>query len=122
MAKTILFRYPDYNKTPPEYIAGIIEVISTFPISVQTKLADLRIGVTSICEFLPSQAHIIKLGDRLEAQENIERAAKPMVRVYEGTPQWDAWQRERGSTPIIDLRDEQDNLHRGWYFPTEFPK
>jgi hypothetical protein len=122
MAKIILGRYPDYSKAPPEYISGIVAVIATFPISVQAKLADIKIGVTSICEFLPSQAHIIKLGEKLEVQENMERETKPMVKVFEGTPQWNAWQKKRGSTPIIDLRDDQENLQRGWYFPTEFPK
>lgn len=122
IAKLILGRYPDYNKAPPEYLAGIVAIIATFPISIQNKLADLRIGVTSVCEFLPSQAHIIKLGDRLESQENTERETKPLVKVYEGTPQWEAWQQHRGSTPCIDLRDEQENICRGWYFPTEYPK
>jgi hypothetical protein len=97
-------------------------IIATFPISVQTKLADLRMGITSVCEFLPTQAHIIKLGEKLEAQENLERDANPMVKVFEDTPQWITWQEFRGSTPCIDLRDEHENIRRGWYFPTEFPK
>jgi hypothetical protein len=116
-----LSRYPDYSKATADYILGIVTIIATFPISVQTKLADLRMGITSVCEFLPTQAQIIKLGEKLEAQENLDREAKPMVKVFEDTPQWEAWQAKRGSTPCVVLIDDDGNTMRGWYFPTEYP-
>jgi hypothetical protein len=123
ITNTILSRYPDYTKATPEYTAGIMMVIATFPIIVQNQLASIRGGISSICDFLPTQASIIKLGERFEVKaiQDAENNAKPRVRVYEGSGAWEAWQKKRGSTPCVEIRDENNVLHKGWYFPTEFP-
>jgi hypothetical protein len=69
LAKSILQRYPDYGKSPPEYIAAVVEIIASYSPWVQSRLADLRTGIPARCEFLPTVAAIVKLAEPLAAQE-----------------------------------------------------
>ena len=63
LAGKILNSYPDYGKSPPSYTAGIVEVIAGYDAETQNHLADARLGVRSVCEYLPTIAAIVKMAD-----------------------------------------------------------
>lgn len=61
----ILSRYPDYAKTPPEYLAGMSELLSTFPEDMLRTMTDARIGLSARHKFLPTQADVIEFHEKL---------------------------------------------------------
>ena len=63
VAKLILSSYPEYSKSPPEYLAAIVSVIATYPLETQNRLANLRVGIPAKCAFLPTVADIVKHAD-----------------------------------------------------------
>lgn len=65
MAKLILKTYPEYSKSPPEYLAAIVSVIASYPLETQNRLANLRVGIPAKCKFLPTVADIVQMGDEL---------------------------------------------------------
>lgn len=64
-AKAILSRYPDYGKAPPEYLAGMSELLSTFPEDILRTMTDARIGISARHKFLPTQADVIEFHEKL---------------------------------------------------------
>ena len=113
--------FPDYNKIGNEYVAAVIQTFTIYSQSVQTQIASIENGLVSKHSFIPAIAQIREMGDALKAKEDAMTSQKSLVKVFEDTPQWEAWQAERGSTPCVELRDEHENIRRGWYFPTEWP-
>lgn len=65
-AKAIVTRYPEYGKAPPEYLAGLAKLLATYPDDVLATMADIRIGVSARCKFLPTPAEIVEFGERIE--------------------------------------------------------
>ena len=72
-AKTILCRFPDYGKAPPEYLAGIAELLASFDADVLRTMTDPRIGISARCKFLPTQADIVEVAEALEARRHATR-------------------------------------------------
>lgn len=72
-AKKILSRYPDYGKASPEYIAGIAELLASYPDDILKTAADNRIGISAVNKFLPTQADIIEYIDKLEQKRYATR-------------------------------------------------
>jgi len=66
LVDAIVRRYPDYGKATDEYILGLIEVLSTYPVEVQEELADIRIGISARTKFLPTHFEIVELGNEIE--------------------------------------------------------
>ena len=64
----MLKSYPDYGKSPPEYLAGIVSVFAEYPIEIQQKLFNPLRGIRSKCAFLPTIADIVKLADEFLAK------------------------------------------------------
>ncbi len=60
VAKEILTTYPEYSKSPPEYLAAIVKVIASYPLETQNRLANLRHGIPAKCKFLPTVADIVE--------------------------------------------------------------
>lgn len=65
-AKAILSRYPDYGKAPPEYLAGMAELLASFPTDVIATMTDRRIGISAQHKFLPTQADVIEFAAKLQ--------------------------------------------------------
>ena len=76
----ILSRYPDYGKAPPEYLAGIAELLSSFPADVLRTMTDNHIGISAKHKFLPTQADFIEYADALaERRHNMRDLRKGRV-------------------------------------------
>ena len=69
LVEPMLKSYPEYGKTPPEYLAGIVGAFSNYPASVQEKLADPIRGLRGKCAFLPTIADVVKLADEFSEAE-----------------------------------------------------
>ena len=67
-AEKILSRYPDYGKTPREYVAGLAELLAGYPDDILKTLCDIRIGITAVERFIPSPAAIVEYIEKLEAK------------------------------------------------------
>jgi hypothetical protein len=72
-AKMILSRYPDYGKAPPEYLAGISQLLSTMSDDVLRTMTDPRIGISAKHKFLPTQADIVEFEDAIYAKRYATR-------------------------------------------------
>lgn len=59
----MLRAFPDYGKSPPEYVAAIVALMAEYPAHIQDKLADTRFGVPSKTEFLPTPKIITELAE-----------------------------------------------------------
>lgn len=66
-AKRMLKVYPDYSKSPPDYLAAIVSILSTYPRHTQNRLADLKTGIPGKCTYLPTVADIVKLAESYES-------------------------------------------------------
>jgi hypothetical protein len=118
----MLLKYPDYNKTSPEYILGIIDAFADYPESIQQELANQRTGLLSKHSYVPTIADVYAMGDAMKKREEEAAKIRPQVKVFEDTEAWAAWQIARnGRIPIVDMRDDDGCPRRGWYFPSEFP-
>lgn len=95
-------RFPDYGKAPPEYLAGIAELLAGFDDEVLKTITDKRIGVSARCKFLPTQADIVEFAEALEARRHATRdlrqgrvAEKPYERPAMPFPKlWAAFREE----------------------------
>jgi hypothetical protein len=67
-AKTILTRYPDYGKAPPEYLASIAELLADIPPENLKVMVDKYIGVSARCKYLPTHADFVEFDEKLEAR------------------------------------------------------
>lgn len=72
-AQTILKRYPDYGKAPPEYLASIAELLADMPPENVRVMADKHIGISAICKFLPTHADFVEFDEKLEARRYAQR-------------------------------------------------
>lgn len=121
-AANLLALYPDYGTASPEYCAGIISVLRTYPASIFPSLTNLRTGIPATCKTLPTIAHIVEAADRLLNEAASLAQIPPRVAVEAGTPAWEAWSRRRGRPfPTTDIRMDDGRMVKGWYFPAEFP-
>ena len=78
LVETIVRRFPDYGKVTPQYVAGLIEVMATFPLAVQTEIADIREGISGIAKFLPTVADLVEFGKQIDTKhEAAERYRQP---------------------------------------------
>jgi hypothetical protein len=59
----ILRAFPDYGKSPPEYVASLVQLMCEYPVHIQEKCADLRRGVASKTDFLPTIKTISEMAD-----------------------------------------------------------
>lgn len=79
-AQMILSCYPDYGKAPPEYIVNLIDVLATFPSHVLVRMVNLREGIVARCNYLPSIAEVVEMGESfaslMEEQRLDDLAAK----------------------------------------------
>lgn len=96
-AEKILRRYPDYSKTTPEYLAGIIEKLATFPDEIAERLASITGGICDKCEFLPTVA-------------SIEALARPWMAEYERKAQRAMMERERDAQRETEARERLERL------------
>lgn len=69
----ILSRFPDYGKSPAEYLAGMAELFSTFPAEMLRTMTDPRIGISASHKFLPTQADVIEFADMLREKRDSMR-------------------------------------------------
>lgn len=69
MVSSILKLYPDYGKAPPEYIAGLIAIVASYPVDVQEAFSDIRKGIPARCKFIPTVADFVELGAEIEASK-----------------------------------------------------
>lgn len=65
-ARVILSRYPDYGKAPPEYLAGIAELIASLDDAVVLAMVNIRTGISARCKYLPTQADFVAFADEFE--------------------------------------------------------
>lgn len=72
--------YPDYGKAPPEYIAGLIAIVASYPTEVQQAFADIRKGIPARCKFIPTVADFVELGTEIEASNARWAVPKKSVR------------------------------------------
>jgi hypothetical protein len=61
--------FPDYGKSPPEYIAAIVALMSEYPANIQDRLADTRYGIPSKTEFLPTPKIITEFAEKILQDE-----------------------------------------------------
>ena len=116
----MLLCFPDYGKCAPEYIAAMVATFSYYPEAVQERLASVQHGLVASNSYIPSIAAARALGDALKAAGSLSR--NNSVKVFVGTPAWDAWQKARlREWPCVDLVSDDGTRGQGWYFPTEFP-
>ena len=69
----ILSRFPDYGKAPPEYLAGIAELLASYSLDIVRTMTDSRIGISARCKFLPTQADIVEFAEALESRRHATR-------------------------------------------------
>lgn len=125
-AEKILSCYPDYDKATPEYIVNLIDCMATFPTTTLAKLCDLRTGIPARCPYLPTLADVVQIGNEFERATS--NGPVKLVRVFVGTPAWDAWAQRPGPNgrigdwPRYPLKLDDGTTAQGWYFPTEFPE
>jgi len=60
----MLRAFPDYGKSPPEYVASITALLAEYPANIQERLANIRFGVPSKTEFLPTPKVITELAEK----------------------------------------------------------
>lgn len=72
-AKTILSRYPDYGKAPPEYLASIAELLADMPPENLRVMTDKHIGISAKCKFLPTHADFVEFDEQIEARRYATR-------------------------------------------------
>lgn len=72
-AKTIVTRYPEYGKAPPEYLAGLAKLMATYPDDMLATMTDIRIGISARYKFLPTPAEVVEFGERLEEKREALR-------------------------------------------------
>lgn len=72
-AKTILSRYPDYGKAPPEYLASIAELLADIPPENLKVMVDKFIGISARCKYLPTHADFVEFDEKLEARRYATR-------------------------------------------------
>jgi hypothetical protein len=65
LAEKMLRSYPDYGKSPPEYLAGIGGVLAELSFEVRKELFDPMRGIRSRCKFLPTIADIVEMADQI---------------------------------------------------------
>lgn len=125
-AEAILSCYPDIGKATPEYIVNLIDVLATFPLYVLAALADLRTGIPAQCQYMPTVADIVRAGN--EAMRTVTEAPPAAIRIFAGTPQWQAWERAgnpnspTGTWPRTErLNPATSRIEWCWYFPSEWP-
>ncbi len=69
----VLSRYPDYGKTPREYVAGLAELLAEYPDDILDTLCDKRIGISAVERFIPSPAAFVEYIEKLEARRYATR-------------------------------------------------
>lgn len=74
-ALKILQRFPDYGKSPPQYVAGLVELIRTYPADIQAEFADVRTGISARTKFLPTAADFVDMANEIEAKRAQYRAS-----------------------------------------------
>jgi hypothetical protein len=65
VAETILTSYPDYGKTHRNYTDEIVALIAGYPPEIQARIADLKTGIRSKCDFLPTIAKITEFVEEI---------------------------------------------------------
>ena len=60
----MLRAFPDYGKSPPEYVASITALLAEYPANIQERLSHVRFGVPSKTEFLPTSKVITELAEK----------------------------------------------------------
>ena len=87
-AHRLLSGFPDYSKTPPEYLLAIVEALASFPDSIIDRIADRRHGLPAMCRFLPVVADVVAMGTdlmdreakRTEATRRFQARGEPVER------------------------------------------
>lgn len=85
--------YPDFNKTPKEFLATIIQTLMQWPEAIIYQIADKRTGIQTKEMFPPNVAAITKIAEEIIAK-GAERA--DLEKRY-----GDAQARRRPSTPPV---------------------
>lgn len=67
--RKMLSSFPDYLKSPPEYLLTMTELLASYPEHIQRGVCDVKTGVASKEEFLPSTKKVIEFAERLQAEE-----------------------------------------------------
>lgn len=86
--------YPDYSKAPSTYVLAITEILSTYDEDVLKAICDLKTGIPSRCQFLPTVADITKFVEENVVRQNQFRPAprhsihRILPRGPENTGQW----------------------------------
>jgi hypothetical protein len=65
----MLSAFPDYGKSPPEYLLTMTELVATYPEHVQRAVCDIKTGIASKEDFLPSSKKITDFAEKLLADE-----------------------------------------------------
>lgn len=93
MAVALIYSsYPDYNKTPKEFLATMATTLMQWPESIIYQIADKRTGIQTRQEFPPNAAHLTKMAEELIAKAAEVEAHRKR---YEGA------QRRRVSQPSL---------------------
>lgn len=89
-AKRILSAYPDYGKAPPEYIINFAEALSYLTESEIEVVLDIRSGVVSRCQFLPTIADVHELlREHEKGQAQFARTDSGYTRFGQDFGPWD---------------------------------
>ena len=65
----VLRAFPDYGKSPPSYVTSLVQLFVSYPAGVQDRLTDLKGGIPSKCQYLPTVADVVKLADEFLKQD-----------------------------------------------------
>lgn len=65
----MLSAFPDYGKSPPEYLLTMTELVGSYPEHIQKKICDVKTGVASKENYLPSAKNITDMAEKLLSEE-----------------------------------------------------
>lgn len=92
--------YPDYSKAPPTYILAITELFTSLDEEVLKAMVNLRTGIPSKCQFLPSIAELNEFANNMERERELrreleEKLAEQQKRAAEAKPESSKWLTQR---------------------------
>jgi hypothetical protein len=67
--RKMLSAFPDYGKSPPEYLLTMTELVASYPEHIQRQVCDVKTGVASKEDFLPNSKKVTDFAERLLADE-----------------------------------------------------
>lgn len=87
--KQMMKAYPDYGKSPADYLLAVTELLAGYPQEVRERLADLRTGIPSRCKFVPTVADIVEFVREIEDRKHQFKAPSGGYKKFSPAPDYD---------------------------------